>query len=288
MTESNVTYITASRPDAGAVPDDTAVATHLRASDNKEIQDIIISDGTNTAAVSSDGQLHVVMTSKKDANNSSTTPLGAGATFAGTATDTSAYSTIAVMVLSDVASAVGGLIFEYSNDGTNWFAAGESYTVLAGVTKFFTPPPWLQYYRVKYTNGATPQGTFNLQINLKKNVMKWSSHNITDPIKSEDDAELVKAVITGVRADGVYDNVNLTNGANMKVSLEEFDTALNTTPLPVVDAGMLSSSLFDEILVTYTDATKAVISKVEWKLSGAVVSTLTPTFGATTDDWVKS
>ena len=51
---------------------------------------------------------------------------------------------------------------------------------------------------------------------------------------------------------------------------------------------LLSSVVYDEILVTYTDATKAVISKVEWKLSGDVVKTLTPTFGATTDDWVKS
>ena len=45
---------------------------------------------------------------------------------------------------------------------------------------------------------------------------------------------------------------------------------------------------FDSILVSYTDATKAVISKVEWKLGAAVVKTLTPTFGATSDNWVKS
>ena len=45
---------------------------------------------------------------------------------------------------------------------------------------------------------------------------------------------------------------------------------------------------FDTILITYTDATKDVISKVEWKLSGAVVKTYTPTFAATTDTWVKS
>ena len=44
--------------------------------------------------------------------------------------------------------------------------------------------------------------------------------------------------------------------------------------------------LYDEILVTYTDATKATISKVEWKLNSVVVKTLTPTFGASTDDWV--
>ena len=51
---------------------------------------------------------------------------------------------------------------------------------------------------------------------------------------------------------------------------------------------LLSSVVYDEILITYTDATKAVISKVEWKLSSVVVKTLTPTFAATTDAWVKT
>ena len=50
----------------------------------------------------------------------------------------------------------------------------------------------------------------------------------------------------------------------------------------------MSSTIFDTILVTYTDATKATISKVEWKLGAAVVKTLTPTFGTNTDTWVKS
>lgn len=51
---------------------------------------------------------------------------------------------------------------------------------------------------------------------------------------------------------------------------------------------LLSSVVFDSILVTYQDATKAVITKVEWKLGVNVVKTLTPTFGASTDLWTKS
>jgi hypothetical protein len=51
---------------------------------------------------------------------------------------------------------------------------------------------------------------------------------------------------------------------------------------------LLSSVVFDSILITYTDVTKTIISKVEWKLGGAVVNTLTPTFAALTDTWVKS
>jgi hypothetical protein len=50
----------------------------------------------------------------------------------------------------------------------------------------------------------------------------------------------------------------------------------------------LSSVTFDSILITYTDATKATISKVEWKLGAAVVKTLTLTAATLTDSWVKS
>jgi len=71
--------------------------------------------------------------------------------------------------------------------------------------------------------------------------------------------------------------------------IENIDTLVTAVALALVElqeANALVPATFDDILVTYTDATKAVILKVEWKLSGGVVQTYTPTFGATTDDWV--
>lgn len=71
----------------------------------------------------------------------------------------------------------------------------------------------------------------------------------------------------------------------------------NSGELTVHDAALLaqlqslnptSSTIFDTIVVTYTDINKTVISKVEYKLLGAVVKTLTPTFAALTDTWTRS
>jgi hypothetical protein len=62
--------------------------------------------------------------------------------------------------------------------------------------------------------------------------------------------------------------------------------ALELTELRSINP--LSSIVFDSILITYTDITKTVISKVEWKLGANVVKTLTPTFGVQTDSWAKS
>jgi tRNA G26 N,N-dimethylase Trm1 len=73
------------------------------------------------------------------------------------------------------------------------------------------------------------------------------------------------------------------------VSLSATDNAvLDSVVTQLQGMNMQSSVIFDSILITYQDATKAVITKVEWKLAAAVVKTLTPTFGSTTDSWVKS
>jgi hypothetical protein len=210
-----------------------------------------ITDGTNTASVNTDGQIHTVLRGKIDTNNSTSSNLGAGAAFTGTATDTLDYSSLSFMVYSDVASATDGFDIQYSTDGSTDWHSGEKYTIIAGATKFFTPTLQNRYMRIVYTNGAAPQGDFHIHAILRKVPMKPSSHNIDDPIMDEDDAELVKAVITGKKANGIYDNVSLTNGGNMKVSLEEMDSgALGqdtmANSLPVVIASDQSDISIDD------------------------------------------
>jgi len=165
--------------------------------------------------------------STSDANNSTTTPLLADAIFTGTSTDILAYSAIAILVHTDKESATDGLEVQFSCTGDSWHS-GEAYTISAGSTKFFTPPAQAQFYRIKYTNGGTDQTAFHLHSTLKRNPIKWSSHNIEEPIKDQDDAELTKAVITGKKTDGTYDNVHLTNGSNMKVSIEEYESGVDS------------------------------------------------------------
>ncbi len=53
-------------------------------------------------------------------------------------------------------------------------------------------------------------------------------------VKANDDGELTKSQIVGERTDGDYGNVGLTNGNNQKMSLEEYDAAFDTAPLPII------------------------------------------------------
>lgn len=97
-----------------------------------------------------------------DPGNSSTTPLGGAAAFTGTARESTHTRAVTVTVFADQDSAAGGLQFQWSTDSSNWDLA-ESYTIPASVAHSFTLTPKAQYFRIVYTNGATPQGAFRLE-----------------------------------------------------------------------------------------------------------------------------
>jgi hypothetical protein len=153
---------------------------------------------------------------KVDDNNSSSTPLGGGAAFTGTATEILDYGIVFVSVYADVASATDGLSIEQSSDGTNWDHK-DVYTVPAGGAKNYSINPHARYVRVVYTNGAGVQAAFRLQTVLKGNS-KPSSHRIQDSISDDDDAELSKSVITGKDAVGNFLNVGVTEDGYLAIS----------------------------------------------------------------------
>jgi len=149
--------------------------------------------------------------------NSTSTPLTAGSVFTGTAEDIRDESVIIVTSYSDVASATDGLMVQWSTDGTNWDGS-DTFTIPAAKQKTFTFQPVAQYFRIVYTNGGTNQTEFRLQVSLKSSYVKPSSHRIQDPIIEEDDAELVKSVITGKDPNDVFRNINSTVDGDLSIS----------------------------------------------------------------------
>jgi len=160
-----------------------------------------------TGSITSDGSV--------DSGNSSTTNLGISGVFTGIAVDTTNYGIVFISVFSDVASATDGLEIEQSIDGTNWDHS-DCYTVPANTGKNYSINPHAQYLRVKYTNGTTGQSAFRLQTILKA-MSKPSSHRIQDSISDDDDAELVKSVLTG-KNNGSFVNVLTTVDGNLTIS----------------------------------------------------------------------
>lgn len=139
--------------------------------------------------------------------NRTNTPLGINGVFTGSGwQDTLDYGVLSVNISTDQASATDGLDVQWSNDGTN-IRDHDKFTMLAGDSKTFTFGPAERYYRLVYTNGAVAQTAFHLNPLLRRCYVKPSSHRITDSIVGQDDAELVKSVLTGLDDTGVFRNV---------------------------------------------------------------------------------
>lgn len=155
----------------------------------------------------------LVIQGSVDSNNSSSTPLGVSGVFTGTATNILNIGFIFVTVFSDVASATDGLSVQQSSDGTNWDNT-DVFTVPAGTGKTYSFQPGAKWLRVVYTNGGVGQAAFRLQTVLKGTSSKPSSHRIQDIIIDEDDAELAKAVVTGLSdITSAFENVTTYRGA---------------------------------------------------------------------------
>ena len=197
------------------------------------------SDGDEADVISNNGYngLVTISTGHISTDNSTSTPLSGGATFTGTWEDISNFGVIVVTVYADQASATDGLDVEFSSDGTN-IDSSDMFTIPADTGKTFSFQCPTQYFRVKYTNGGSAQSAFRLQTVLKPYYVKPSSHRIQDSITDEDDAELVKAIISGKDAGGTYVNFQATTAGNFKVSVEEADNQASPVYNYITDDGV--------------------------------------------------
>ena len=189
---------------------------------------VSVTDGTNAAdIISTNGSYGLVVAQPNhiSTDNSTTTPLGAGATFTGTAEDVTNYAIIFLNVYADQASATNGLCIEYSTDGTNWDFS-DCYTISATTGKQFSVPCFTRYFRVKYINGAIAQTVFRLQIKVNTSNALESSHRIADTISDQDDATLQKAVIAALSPGGTFGNVNASLSGNLQTTDAENGLAI--------------------------------------------------------------
>jgi hypothetical protein len=159
-------------------------------------------------------------------NNSTTTPLGGGATFTGTGDDCLSYSAVTITLHADVDSATDGMSFQFSTDNSNWDdVIAFTMDVSDSNTRRFQFPVTAQYFRLVYTNGAGAQATFRVQTILHRDNVLTSIHRVSDTLTTDRSAELVRAVIAGetTAGGGSMVNVKVTPSGTLTV---EADTEL--------------------------------------------------------------
>ena len=159
------------------------------------------------------------------ADNSTTTPLGAGAVFTGASEEVLHYANATVYIDTDQPSAVKGVEVQFSTDSVNWATTAEYAFLVPPV--HLSVPPRARYFRLRYTNGATPQTYFRLQTIWHYFRTKPSSLSLQQPINEDNDAELVRSILSAKKPNGQWDNVAIDANGNLKVSVAaEAATAL--------------------------------------------------------------
>lgn len=130
-------------------------------------------------AVSRLAELSLGLVSAVDAGNSSVALLGINATFTGAWKDITAYPSVILSLLADVAGhATDGLKLQFSSDGVNVDTTIQRFytAAMAGSAQTFKVPKFAKYLRVVYRNGGTGQATFRLQT-----ILSGQALNSTGP-----------------------------------------------------------------------------------------------------------
>lgn len=137
-----------------------------------------------------------------DTNNSSTTPLNAGATFTGTWTDVSEYPSVVVACRTDQN---GTLTVQFSPDATN-IDSSISYTLTANTNEVHRVGVTRRYFRVVSTNTSASNQTFyRLQTTIGQQTALTSALNST--VQSDQDTLVVRPMDFNLMvAEGLYQN----------------------------------------------------------------------------------
>lgn len=158
---------------------------------------------TGTTSVLAAGTAHVGSVnvdntgSVIDANNSTTTPLLAGATFTGAATDLRAYAAVTVNIYADPdqMTTAPTWSFQLSPDGTHWDTVVPSIVPSGHI--FIPVPlrPTLPFFRVTFTNGSTNQTALRLTTMLHTFVPNDLARTASQTIQPGDAVTLTRALI---------------------------------------------------------------------------------------------
>ena len=202
---------------------------------------IRIWDGTTQANVTTDNKLQTITHGRGRCStlNSTNVALGIGGIFTGQWEEILDYSHIIILTKADQNSSTEGLVIQWSCDGIV-IDDEDKFSLLANKGKNFSFGAIGKYFRIIYTNGAIAQSSFRLQTVLKHFNMKPSSHRITEPILGDDDAELVKAVLSGAY-DSTFVNVKVDSNGRL-LTASNIVPPINTTSVKITQSGAVTGT----------------------------------------------
>lgn len=216
--------------------------------------------------------------------NSTTTPLGASATFTGATENVSDFTAISLNVAGAPANAPGALFFEFSPDGTNWDVSIQvSGADLTGPTAIpihlRIVLPW---FRVRYSNRATPQTQFRLTTVYHRGGASRLTRFLNQTLDATEGLESVRAAVYGQAVAGSFAPLRIGAGNEVRVDPTGTTTqpvSMATLPLPAgaateVTLGDIEADI-DTLVTQQTDGTQQtqVNAGVDRTTTGSITNT---------------
>ena len=154
--------------------------------------------------------------------------------FIGSWEDVSDYSTISVIVNTNVASATSGLQMQFSIDQTTVDWQQSLMIQTGGDVGVVTVAA--RYFRILYTNGASAQSTFRVQSIYTYYLSSPPQATLGDTISDTSLVALNRSILTGKTTNGTYINTKLfvDGGIAIDATKSVFGNLLVDEPFPVV------------------------------------------------------
>lgn len=198
-----------------------------------------------------------------DTTNSYSTNLGNGEVFTGEWKDNTGYAQVLIELTTDQDAATDGFIIQHSEDSLN-VRHVHSISVKSNAPNGHHYPFSLtnKYYRIIYTNGTTPTGSFYLNSYLVKTpVEDGHTHSIEAEVDSDHPASINRSVIMAKNPGGAYGNINRTTGGNLKISMEEIESGISSN-----SNSQLNVTLFSETgIAANVDSMSASLQVVDFE-----------------------
>ena len=212
--------------------------------------------------------------------NSSAVALGISGVFTGTSEDMTEYVDIRVSVFADQASATDGLQMQQSTNGTNWDIA-DSYTIPASTGKIFSVGVSAKFFRVVYTNTATAQTVFRLQVKYHKAYSKGSSVRPQDARTNDNDYEEQLSHLMGFNGTS-WDRVRSTiaNGVLTDVSRIVAALPTGTNTIGAVTGPAAAPLSLDATQTNHTQRLQAVTTLTTISAANTAVTLTLPAVAA--------
>lgn len=145
--------------------------------------------------------------------NNLDTPLAAGEVFEGGWEDARDFAAISVVIDTDQPSAINGAVIQFSEDAATVIRSVAS-TIPSGGGHFVLAPQ-ARYFRVRYTNGATPQTRLRSEITLRFNAPSLVQQPLAAPITDANMAGIVKAHLAGRLSTGQWASIKVNSDGTL-------------------------------------------------------------------------